>query len=114
MRLWDDNIRLLIFALRFIYSVLQMLACFFMVFDSQQFSQLFNEAIAHNPLRGATKTTPNATKNVTGRKIGVNLLPSLSIFRSALGGVTYVHYSRAYVTYSGVYSVHITLHTPSK
>ena len=34
MRLWDDVIRLLSFASRFIYSVLQMLACSFMVFDS--------------------------------------------------------------------------------
>ena len=34
MRLWDDNIRLLIFASRFIYSVLQMLACSFMIFES--------------------------------------------------------------------------------
>ena len=29
MRLWDDNIRLLNFSSRFIYSVLQMLACSF-------------------------------------------------------------------------------------
>ena len=34
MILWDDNIRLLNFASRFIYSVLQMLACSFMVFNS--------------------------------------------------------------------------------
>ena len=34
MRLWDYKIRLLNFASRFIYSVLQMLACSFMVFDS--------------------------------------------------------------------------------
>ena len=33
-----------------------MLACSFMVFDSKQLSQYFNEAIAHNPLSGATKT----------------------------------------------------------
>ena len=32
--LWDDNIRLLNFASRLIYSVLQMLACSFMVFNS--------------------------------------------------------------------------------
>ena len=34
MILWDDNIRLVNFASRFIYSVLQMLSCSFMVFDS--------------------------------------------------------------------------------
>ena len=34
MRLWDDKIRLLYFASRSIYSVLQMLGCSFMVFDS--------------------------------------------------------------------------------
>ena len=45
MRLWDDNIHLLNFASMFIYSVLQMLACFFVVFDSSQLSQYFNEAM---------------------------------------------------------------------
>ena len=34
MRLCDDNIRLLNSASRFIYSVLQILACSFMLFDS--------------------------------------------------------------------------------
>ena len=34
MRLWDEDILLLNFASRFIYSVLIMLACSFMVFDS--------------------------------------------------------------------------------
>ena len=44
-------------------------------------------------------------------KIGVNLLPSLSIFRSALGGATYVHSARPHATYrrvciaGGVYDV---------
>ena len=34
VRVWDDIICLLNFASMFIYSVLQMLACSFMVFDS--------------------------------------------------------------------------------
>ena len=34
IRLWDDIIRLLNFASRFVYSVLEMLACSFMVYES--------------------------------------------------------------------------------
>ena len=44
VRLWDELICLLNFESRFIYSVLQMLACSFMVFGSKQLSQYFNEA----------------------------------------------------------------------
>ena len=32
--------------------------------------------ITHHPVRGATKTMPNATKNITGRNIGDVLLVS--------------------------------------
>ena len=51
--------------------------------------------VTHHPVRGATETTPNATKNVTGRKIGLNLLyTSLVIYNNSL--LLYISYVAAW------------------
>ena len=99
IRLWNDKIRLLNFASRFIYSVHHFLACSFMVLDSYQLSHYFNEAnsgimlrlmrllLARRVLRKCTGSEPRSI-NISNR------LPS------ALGGTTYMCILvRAYATY---------------